>query len=124
MSHFRSQIHLLPVDSHLRLVYELVLSELAVQSSQLQRMQLQCESWPYLLQIISLPVLRELIPVVPEEYEISLVIECDHCPAHEVRRLREQSSEHPSDSMASHGVEVVQDQLGVVRRGVAMVVDL
>ena len=87
-------------------------------------MQLQCESWPYLLQISSLPVLRELIPVVSEEYEISLVMECDHCPAHEVRRLREQSSKHPADSVTGHGVEVVQDQLRVVRRGVAMVVDI
>ena len=91
-------------------------------------MQFQSKPGPAFLQIGSLSVLGELVPVVAEEDKVALVVHCDHTAAVEVRRLREQGGEHAADAVAGHGIEVVQDELGgvvvgggapVVRQGVA-----
>jgi hypothetical protein len=48
---------------------------------------------------------------MPEEDEVSLVVECDHSSAFELRGLGEQSSKESSNSMSQDGVEVVEDHL-------------
>lgn len=87
-------------------------------------MQFERESRPAFLEVGTTPVRQELIPVVPEEDEVSLVVECHHFAPVEVRFLGEEARKHSAHSVSHLCVEVVQDQLGVVVRGVSVVGDL
>ena len=49
---------------------------------------------------------------MPEEDEVTLVVQSAHSPALELWRVVEQSTEHTSHSAAEAGREVVQQHLG------------
>lgn len=59
----------------------------------------------------------------PEEDEVALVVEGDDAAPAEGRVLAEEGGEHPSDSVAETGVEVVEDELGLVGGRAAAVRD-
>ena len=76
-------------------------------------MQLQSEAGSYLLQACPRTVFVELVAVVAEENEVSLVVHGDDSTSLQVGHLREQRGQHASDSVSKHRVEVVHDQFGL-----------
>ena len=118
-----SEVHLLAINSHAGLVYEFVFSELRIQSSKLQAVQFQCESRPTLLQVCSLAIWCEFIPMMAEEDEVTLIVDGDNSAAMEVRCLREHSCKHATDTMASHRIEVIEDKFWrvIVTRWTSMI---
>jgi hypothetical protein len=56
----------------------------------------------------------------PEEDEVSLVVECDHPPAPELRVLMEEAAQHAADTAPKARVEVVQQQLRSVTTDAAV----
>ena len=55
-----------------------------------------------------------------EKHEISLIVECDDCSSYELGHLGEQRGQHATNSVASHCVKIIHDQLGVVSSRVTM----
>ena len=51
----------------------------------------------------------ELVPVVPEEDEVSLVVPGDDPALLKLRVLRKQAGQHAAQARAQHRVEVVED---------------
>ena len=51
--------------------------------------------------------------MVTEEHKVTLVVQSDCSSGLQIWYLREQTCEHPADSMTQHRVEVVHDQLWV-----------
>ena len=72
-------------------------------------MQLKSESGSDLLQVGSRSVIIELIPMMPKEDEIPLIMKGNNPPFLELGVLREQTGNHSPNSGTCHGVEVVQD---------------
>jgi hypothetical protein len=48
---------------------------------------------------------------MPEEYEVSLVVKCNHSPLFKFRVLWEERSDHSAHSGTEHSVKIVQDEL-------------
>ena len=72
-------------------------------------------------------VLLELVPMVSEKYEVTLIMPGDDSSLFELGVLRKQTGNHSAKSRAQHGVKVVQNQFGsyFVHAGVgSMVLDL
>ena len=118
-----SEVHLLAINSHAGFVYEFVFSELRIQSTKLQAVQLQSESRPTLLQVCSLTIRCEFVPMMAEEDEITLIVHGDNSAAMEVRCLWEHSGKHATDTMTSHRIEVVEDKFWrvIVARWTSMI---
>ena len=55
----------------------------------------------------------ELVSMVSEEDEISLIVKCDYSARSEFRSLWEQRGKHAANAMTKHCVEVVEDELWV-----------
>lgn len=113
-----SQVHLLPVDAHPWFVYEFVLTEFLIHSTELERMQLQGEPGPHLLQVGTRAISEEFITMVPEEDEVTLVVEGDNLTPDEVGVLGEEGGKHTTDALSGHRVKVVHDQLWGVIMGI------
>jgi len=105
-----SQEELLAVDAIFGLVDEFELAVLLVERAQLQRVQLQGEPRSHFLQVSARTVLVELVPMVSEEDEISLVVHGYDSSSFQVGHLREQRCHHAANSVTEHRVEVVQNQ--------------
>jgi hypothetical protein len=60
-----------------------------VKGPDLKAVQLQSESRAHLLQVGTRAIFVELVPVVPEKDEVSLVVHRDHAAGLEVRLLRD-----------------------------------
>lgn len=101
---------MLSVYAHAGFVYEFVLSEFAVKRAQLELVQLEGEPWAHFLEVCSRAIGEELVAVVSEEYEVSLVVESHDLPPVEVRVLREQCCQHATYSLAGHSIEVIHYQ--------------
>lgn len=63
------------------------------------------------MQVSAGTVRHELIAMIPEEDEVTLVMEGDNLPSVEVGVLGEECYEHTTDALTCHCVEVVHDQL-------------
>ncbi len=70
-------------------------------------MQFESESGANFLEISACAVFVKFIPVVSEEYKISLVVQGDHTTGLQMGILREQTGEHPTHTVAQHRIEVV-----------------
>ena len=69
-----SKEELFAIDTITWLVNELILSLLLVQCTQLQRMQLQCETRPDLFERACLAIISELVAMLSEEDKVSLIV--------------------------------------------------
>ena len=102
----------------------LILAVLGVKRTQLQRPELQCESWAKLLQrridLLAFFFLLEDVSMVSEEDKVALVVQCDDLPTAKLRIVREETSEHSSHPVAKPRVEVVEDELRPMTRGSAV----
>ena len=63
------------------------------------------------------------VDCIPEEDEVTLVVEGHGPAAIEIGVLAEQRGEHAADAVAKRCVEIVQDQLRLVRAGPPMSLD-
>ena len=108
-----SDKELLAIDTISRLVDELIFALLFIESAQLQAVQLECESGANFSQSCLCAIFVEFVSVLAEENEISLIMQGDHSSSREVWHLWEESSQHASDSVAKHRVEVVHDKFWV-----------
>ena len=86
---------------------------LFVEGAQLQGVQFERETGTYFLQMRTRAIFVELVPVMSEENEVSLVVQRDNPAVAQLGGLREQTGKHAPDSMAEHRVEVIHDQFGM-----------
>lgn len=86
----------------------LVFSKFRVKSAILQRPQPQSKPRPQLLKSNFLRV-SKLVPVKPEEYIISLIMEGDATPSFKLRVEIKNCREHSANAMSQSCVEIVQD---------------
>lgn len=70
-------------------------------------MQFKSESRANFLKIGARAIFVKFIPVVSEEYKISLVMQGDHTTGLQMGILREQTGEHSTHSVAQHRIEIV-----------------
>ena len=83
--------------------------------------ELQSESWSHFLEMGTAAILVKLVPVVPHEDKISLVVESNHIATMELRVLWEQRSNHPSNSITKHCIEVIENEFWVMTCGVPVI---
>ena len=55
-----------------------------------------------------------VLPVLPKEYEVTLIVEGDNIPGHKVRLMGEQGSQHACYNVPNSSCKVVQHHLRVV----------
>jgi len=74
-------------------------------------MKFERETRADLLQVRSGAILIELVSVMANEYEVSLVVEGHYSSLFKLRVLREQTCNHATDSVSEHRIEVIKNQL-------------
>ena len=74
-------------------------------------MKLESESGAHFLQVCACSIRIKLVAVVPEKYEIALIMPRDDSPLLELRVLRKERSDHAADSGSQHCVEVIKYKL-------------
>ncbi len=85
---------------------------------------MESESGAYFLHVDSFVAFGENVSMVPEENEVSLVVEGDDSSAFELRVLGEEGGEEPADLDTDFGVKVVENEFGDVLTGDSMVFNL
>lgn len=101
--------------------YPLVLTVLTIERPLLQRAQLQREPRSELPQPRLLPLPVELVPVMPEEHVVPLIVERDHPLPLELGLVVEQRAQHPAHRQTEPCREIVEHHFGPVRRDVLVV---
>ena len=74
-------------------------------------MKFECKPGSHFLESRPSSISIELIPMVPEEDEVSLVVPGDHSPLLQLGILRKQRSNHSADPGTQHGIGIVEDEL-------------
>jgi hypothetical protein len=95
------------------LVNPLILAELGIESTLLERAQFEGKLWPKFLQTDLFGVAED-VAMVPEEDKITLVVERDAVAAFVLRIVWEERGERASHLKAQTCVEVVQEDLWLV----------
>mmetsp|Transcript_6379 Transcript_6379/g.17853 ORF Transcript_6379/g.17853 Transcript_6379/m.17853 type:complete len:287 (+) Transcript_6379:161-1021(+) len=140
----RLQVEAAPGCVHVGFVHPLKLSVLGIEGSLLEALQAEGEARSQLLQAgldngplldlrflagpcfghLPLLLLVKDVAMVPEEHEVPLVVKSYSTAPPERWVLAEQRGKHPAHAMPQPGVEVVQNQLRLVRSGPPTVWDV
>lgn len=65
-----------------------------------------------------------LVAMVPKEYEVPLIVECDHSTSLELRIMRKEGGKHTSHGLAESSVEIIENDFWHVTRRVPRPFDL